>query len=248
MITRQLNLTDKQVSSFDLFLADGTDKALTVLDNLFGLDIDSSDSCIEIALAVHSENLKHLGNETLYSVSSTMVGGLQGQILVLMRSSDFAHLSNAMRPMLSLLFLTGTNADLTLQESPEQDWMDGDGSENPEEAEFHKQMMDTLSEMSNVFIGLYAKAIYNICGVNTHYSVPQALKDPDQLAIRQIFAAPDATDQLHLVIQNEFFVLDKPINLWCIISPTQKSFGHILRKIECNEEVPLEPFKRVAAA
>ena len=236
MITGQLNLTDKQINSFDRFLMDGTQKAINVLDNMFGLDIDSSDSCIEIAPAVNSENLKHLGNGTLYTVSSAMVGGMQGKILMLMRSSDFITLSKAMKPILNLLFWTGTDADLTIPDSQNVDWMEDDDIENPEDAEFHKQMMDTLSEIANVFIGLYAKAIYKICDLNTHYSVPEALKDTDQRIIRQVLWSPEVSNRLHLIIQNEFFVMDKPIKIWCLISPTQKSFLDILKRIECHKE------------
>jgi len=231
MIASQLNLTDKQVNSFDRFLMDGTEKALSALDNMFGLDIDSSDSCIEI-----SENLKHLGNGTLYTVSSAMIGDMQGKILVLMRSRDFKYLSKAMKPVLSLLFWSGTDADLTIPDSQAEEWMEDDGMEMSEDAEFHTQMMDTLGEMANVFIGLYAKAIYKICDLNTHYSVPFAMKDTDQKIVQQVLWSPEVSDQLHLVIQNEFFVMGKPIKLWCLISPTRKSFRNILKRIELREE------------
>ena len=236
MINSELNLTEKQVNSFDRFLADGTERALSALDNMFGLDIDSSDSSIEIAPAVDSENLKHLGNGTLYTVSSAMVGELQGKILVLMRACDFKYLSKAMKPVLSLLFWTGTDADLTPLDSQEQDWMEDDETDVPEDAEYHKQMMDTLGEMANIFIGLYAKAIYKICHLNTHYSVPFAMKDTSQQIVQQVVWAPEVSNRMHLVIQNEFFVMDKPIKLWCLISPTQKSFREILKRIEHREE------------
>ena len=237
MIASQLNLSDKQVSSFDRFLFDGTEKALNALDNMFGLDIESSDSCIEIAPAINSENLKHLGDGTLYTVSSAMVGEMQGKVLVLMRSSDFRHLSKAMRPTLSLLFWTGTDADLTILDEQEEDWVDDDAEEIPEDAEFHRQMMDTLGEMANVFIGLYAKAIYKICQLNTHYSVPFAMKDTNQEIVQQVLWSPEASDQLHLVIQNEFFVMNKPIKMWYLISPTNKSFRDILQRIESGDEL-----------
>jgi chemotaxis protein CheY-P-specific phosphatase CheC len=164
------------------------------------------------------------------------VGEMQGKILVLMRSCDFKHLSKAMRPTLSLLFWTGTDADLTITDSQEQDWTEDDEAEEPEDAEFHRQMMDTLSEMANIFIGLYAKAIYKICNLNTHYSVPFAMKDTNQQIVQQVLWSPEVSNQLHLVIQNEFFVMDKPIKLWCLISPTKKSFRDILKRIEHKEE------------
>ena len=95
--------------------------------------------------------------------------------------------------------------------------------------------MDTLTEMANVFIGVYAKAIYKICNLNTHYSVPEALKDPGQLTIRKIVNLSENSDQQHLVIQNEFFVMDNPISLWCLISLTTKSFQNVLERIECHD-------------
>ena len=237
MIASQLNLSNKQVSSFDRFLFDGTEKALNALDNMFGLDIESSDSCIEISPAINSENLKHLGDGPLYTVSSAMVGEMQGKILVLMRSSDFKHLSKAMKPTLSLLFWTGTDADLTILDEQDEDWMDDDAEDIPEDAEYHRQMMDTLSEMANVFIGLYAKAIYNICQLNTHYSVPFAMKDTNQKIVHQVLWSPEASGQLHLVIQNEFYVMNKPIKMWYLISPTNKSFRDILKRIEGGNEL-----------
>lgn len=236
MIASQLELTEKQLNSFDQFLLDGTDKALSALDNMFGLDIESSDSCVEIAAANDSQILKQLGDGALYTVSSAMVGEMQGKILVMMRSSDFKHFSKAMKPVLELLFWTGTDADLTIPDSQQQDWMEDKTEELPEDCEFHKQMMDTLGEMANVFIGLYAKAIYNICHLNTHYSVPFAMKDSKQNLIQQVVWSPEASDQLQLVIQNEFYVMDKPIKLWCLISPTRHSFREILRSIEDREE------------
>ena len=236
MIANQLSLTSKQVHSFDRVLMDGTGKALSVLETMFGLDIESSDSSIEISSAIQSENLKHLGNEALYTVSSAMVGDMQGSVLLLMRSSDFNHLGKAMRPVLSLLFLSSTDVDLKLLDSQQPAWMNSNNVMLAEDTDYHAQMMDMLSEMANIFIGLYAKAIYRISDLNTHYSVPEALKDPGQQAIQKILSSSEASEQLHLVIQNEFFVMDKPIKLWCLISPTEESFQDILNRIERREE------------
>lgn len=232
MITHQLNLTEKQVSSFDRFLIDGTQKALSALDDMFGLDIECSDSCIEITPALLSENLKHIGDEPLYTVSSAMVGDMQGRIFVLMRASDFQHLGKAMQPTLDLLFCSDINADLTLSLGQDNGQVEKDDSSKTEEDPFHEQMMDTLSEMANVFIGLYARAIYGISNMNTHYSVPYAIKDPKQQIVRHFLLSPEASDQFHLVIQNEFFIQGNPIKLWCLFSPTRGSLRNILRRVE----------------
>jgi len=236
MITSQSNLTTKQVDSFDRLLVDGTEKALNALDALFGLDIDSSDSCIEIAPAVNSENLKHLGSGALYIVSSAMLGDMQGKIQLLMRSSDFNRLGKVMRPVLNLLFLSGIDSDLTELDDQKTRCIQDNDKGSTGDAVFHEQMMDTLSEMANIIIGLFAKAIYELCDLNTHYSVPEALKDPDQQAIRQILSSSKLSEQQHLVIQNEFFVMDQPIKLWLLISPTRKSFQNILNHIECSDK------------
>ena len=232
MIAHQLNLTEKQVNSFDRFLIDGTQKALSALDDMFGLDIQCSDSCFEITPALSSESLKHLGDEPLYTVSSAMVGDMQGRIFILMRASDFKHLSKAMKPTLDLLFCAENDAD----QAPGKGHPENNDGLKTVDDTFHEQMMDTLSEMANVFIGLYARAIHGISKLNTHYSVPYAIKDPSQEILRHFLWAPEASEQLHLVIQNEFFVLDKPIKLWCLFSPTRRSLRNILDRIESNTE------------
>ncbi|MGD8385454.1 MAG: hypothetical protein PVF89_08605 [Lysobacterales bacterium] len=210
------DLTAKQVDFFDHFLIDGTQKALHALDSMFGLDIDSSDSSIEIAPGDNSEFLQQLGSGSLYTVSSSMTGDLQGRILLLLRAGDFRTLIKIMKPILSLLL------------QPD----DGDRENPPDKADFHKEMMDILSEMANILIGLYAKSIYKICDITTHYSVPKIEKDSDQQAIRQFLSASAKTGQPQLVIENEFYVTDKPVKLWFLIAPTPKSFAKILRKIE----------------
>ena len=231
MIANQLSLTRKQINSFDGFLLDGTSKALSAMENMLVLNIDCSNSTIEIATAAKSEILKHLGHGTLYVVSSAMAGDLRGSALLLMRSNDFNLLGKAMRPVLSLMFLSSPETDLATLDSQKPDWMHDDDTELTSDEAFQQQMMDMLEEMGNVFIGLYTKAIYKMCRLNTHHSVPVAVKDPDQRVITRVLSSA-APDQLHLVIENEFFVMDKPIKLWCLISPTQVSFQKLLNRIE----------------
>ena len=232
MLTSQLSLTPNQVNSFDRLLLDGTGNALNALEVMFGLAIDSSDSTIEIAPAVTSENLKHLGPGTLYVVSSDMVGEMQGSLLLVMRSDDFDYLSEVMRPVLGLLFLSNPDTDLAELDSQRPGWMQEDGTKKMDDAVFQEQMMGTLAELGNVLFGLYTKAIYKICDLNTHHSVPKPVKDPDQKAIKQVLSSSKISDQLHLVFENEFVVVDRPIKLWCLISPTQASLEDILQRIE----------------
>ncbi len=212
------DLTAKQIHFFDHFLIDGTQKALHALDSMFGLDIDSSDSSIEIAPGDNPEFLQQLGSGSVYTVSSAMTGDLQGRILLLLRSGDFRTLIKIMKPILSLLL--------------QPDDGDGDTGPPPGKVDYHREMMDILSEMANILIGLYAKSIYKICDITTHYSVPKIEKDSNQQAIRQFLSASAKKGQPQLVIENEFFVTDKPVKLWFLIAPTPKSFAKILRKIE----------------
>jgi chemotaxis protein CheY-P-specific phosphatase CheC len=213
-------------------MLDGTGKTLDALENMFGLDIDSSDSGIEIAPAANSEYLKHLGDGTLYTVSSALAGELTGSVLLIMRSMDFKRLGEVMKPILSLLYLSSPDADLATLDNQKQDWMHDSDDENKDESEFHEHMLDLLAELGNVLIGLYSKSIYNICKVNSDHSIPYALRDTNQQLVQRVLASADEPDQPYLVIENEFVVMGKSIKLWCLISPTKDSFEGLLDRIE----------------
>ncbi len=232
MMANQLSLTRKQIDSFDRFLVDGTSQALNALETMFALNIVRSDSSIEIATGVNSEFLKHLGGGTLYIVSSVMEGDMQGSILLLMRSDDFKYLGEVVRPVLSLLYLSSPDIDLATLDTQKPDWTQDDDTRHTTDEAFHAQMMDLLAEMGNVLFGLYTKAMYKICNLNTHHSVPEALRDPDQQTLQPILSSTEEAEQLHLVIENEFVVKDRTIKLWCLISPNQGSFQDMLKKIE----------------
>ena len=114
--------------------------------------------------------------------------------------------------------------------------MQDNGIHHNGETAFHEQMMDTLAEMGNVLIGLYSKAIYRISDLNTDHSVPYALRDTDQQVIQRVLSSSEVSDQPYLVIENEFVIMDNPIKLWCVISPTQDSFQDILKRIERRDD------------
>ncbi|MBT8061071.1 MAG: hypothetical protein HKO64_00590 [Xanthomonadales bacterium] len=241
MITNQLSLNEEQVSSFARFLMEGSDAALHALQNLFGLDIDSADASIEITPALSPDYVNNLGDQTLYTVSSAMVGELQGSMLLLMRSEDFQSLGDLMRPVLSLLFMSGEEPQ---QESPDNHRAGRTQATNPgtdSDTEFRAQMLDVLTEMGNVLIGLYTKAIYNIYSLNTHHSIPLVCTDESQETIRRFLTAKQPPDQMHLVIENEFTTMDHTITLWCLISPSSESFNSILNCIENHEELFSHP-------
>jgi len=234
MNAQQISLTKKQINSFDRFLVDGTGNTLNALTGMFGLNIDSSNSTIEIASAVHSENLNRLGSGALYVVSSALLGDMQGSIVLLMRKCDFECLGDVMKPILNLLFLSSTDTDLATLDNQKPDWMRNSSLNHSSDPVFHEQMMDTLSEMGNVIIGLYTKAIYKNYKLNTHHSLPKTLEDPDQQAFSQILSSSEVSEPLHMIIENEFIVMAKPIKLWCVISPTLESFQNMLNIIDSD--------------
>ncbi|MFT5139883.1 MAG: chemotaxis protein CheY-P-specific phosphatase CheC [Lysobacterales bacterium] len=236
MIANQFDLNKKQISSFGHFLTEGADGTLYALENLFGLDIDSSDSSIEITPILSPECLRNLGNGTLYTVSSAMLGEIQGSMLLLLRAGDFQYLGEIMRPVLNLLFLSDDSTELARLENEKPGWMQDGDLCTEDEAVFRAQMMDMLAEMGNVLIGLYTKAIYDIYALNTHHSVPLAFQDDEQETIRKFLAADQPDGQMHLVIENEFTIMDQSIKLWCLISPSGESFRNILKCIESREE------------
>jgi len=92
MIAKHMSLTEKQMNTLDRFLLQGTTNALDAIETMFGLEIESSSTSIEIAPAVESENIKCLENGPLYVVASDLVGDIQGSILLLMKSDDFRYL------------------------------------------------------------------------------------------------------------------------------------------------------------
>ena len=231
MITNQLSLTKNQINSFDRFLVASTGKALNALETMFALNIDRSDSSIEIVPAADIKKIEPLSSEPLYAISSEMAGELQGSLHLFMRSSDFKNLSAVMKPILKLLFLSNPDADLAALESQKPDWMKDNGKPDTDDSAFHEQMIDALTELGNVLFGIYTSAIYVIYDLHTYHALPESLRDINQQYIQQVLSPPELLDKQHLMIENEFSALDKPIKLWCLISPTQKSLQEILNRI-----------------
>lgn len=227
MINQEQGLTERQINTFISFLLDGTDKAIVALENVFGLDIESSDSDIEIAPAAGSQFLQRLGAKKLYAVTSNMTGDFEGSITLLMRSSDFNYLGTAMKPILNLLFLSDPDSDLASLELEKPDWLQPDVNPTPQDEKYHSQMMDLLAEMGNVLIGMYIKAIYQIFHLTIDHTIPQAKEDPEQKLFSDIRFSPP-TDAPNLVIENEFFINENPFKIWCLISPNHQSFQQLL--------------------
>jgi len=119
---------------------------------------------------------------------------------------------------LSLLFLSSPDSDLKTLGRLKPDWMGDHGIPNLGATDFHEQLMDAVAEMTNVSIGLYSQAIYNMCALNTHHSIPKLVRNPGPSSIQEVFTSLEILDQLLLVIENEFLFEDRPIHLWCVIS------------------------------
>jgi len=234
MIAEQRSLNTAHINSFNRFLLDSTYKVLPSIEAMLGVSIDSSNSSIDVSRAGDNENLKHVGSGSLYTVSSEIQGDLQGQMLLLMRSTDFRHLGEVMRPLLSLMFLSNLDTDLEVLDKRKPGWMldDDDGSKG--RAIYHDQMLDTLGEIGNLLIGVYSRGIYRISKVNSHHTAPLVVRDPDQKAIRNLQSSPGTAELFHLVIENEFVMENKPVKLWCLISLTTGSFQHILDMIDLH--------------
>ena len=230
-MTKQINLTRNQVDFFDRFMLAGTRKVLDGFESIFGLEIDSSDSSVEIATAAASRKIGEIGAGPLYAISSEMQGELQGNLHLLLRSGDFKYLGEVMKPLLGLLYLSDDGSDLVTLDKRKPDWMLDADEQEKSDAAFHGRMMDKLTEMANVLFSLYTEAIYMIYDLHTYHSLTESLADPGQHTIQHVLASAESEDQLHLVIENDFIVQGKPIRFWCLISPTMNSFQEILDRI-----------------
>jgi chemotaxis protein CheY-P-specific phosphatase CheC len=230
--TDEVSLNKNQIESFDRFLVTATRDALDYLESMFLLNIDSSSADINIEPAVNNEKIHQLGESPLYAISSSMTGELQGNLHLLMRTDDFQSMGEVMKPILKLVFLSSPDANLADLECQMPDWMQDDENPSVEDMTFHEQLMDTLTEIGNLLFGVYSRAFYKIYDLHTSLSSPQALKNPDQQPINKILSTPEPPDQWHLLIENEFVVLNKSIRFWSLISVTQKSFNEILDRIK----------------
>jgi len=235
MIGSQLNLTQRQINCIDDFLVYGTQQAIEALEVMFGLPIDDSESTIEIATVRSSHNLHFLINEGLHIVSSAMSGELQGHIVLLMRASDYRRWCEVMRPVLALLYLSSTDEDLATLDRGKPSWMEDADADSKEES-FQAAMRDALNEMGNVLFGIYTRAISKTLRLEAFHSVPRCTLSPGGRIVMEDTSNTDTLDQLQLVIQNDFHVMDQDLRIWCLISPTRDSFHHMMDTIDRPQE------------
>jgi hypothetical protein len=231
MISDPLTLTKNQIDFFDRFMVAGTRKALGAFESIFGLEIDSSDSSVEIASYVNSKKIKEIGGEPLYVVSSEMAGELLGSIHLVLRSGDFNYLGQVMKPHMELSYLSEHGADLLEPNRPKPLWMLDSASQDKARQAFHQEMVDKVTEMAKVLFNVYFEAIYMIYDLHTYHSLSKSLADRAQQTIAQVLHAGEQPDLHHLIIENDFLVMGTPIRFWCLISPAEESFQEILNRI-----------------
>ncbi len=232
MVMPPFQLSDDQVRAFDKFLFESTANMLSALETVFELSIDCSDSSIEIAAYANNQNLHHFGSGPLYIVSSALLGDVTGSAFLLMRADDFNHLSVVMKPVMSNLYPSGSGQDSSASVSEALEAAEDQESGQLDETIYRGQMMDALAEMGNILIGLNTKSIHRMCGLNSRHSVPLVMLDSSQRTTQSILSVAGGLTQLHMAIENEFFLNDKPIKLWCLISPTKDSFRKMLNGLD----------------
>ncbi len=227
----QLSLTTNQIGYIDRFSVASTRKFLELLETTFMLHIDSSSSHIEIMPTNTIEKIEQLSSGPLYVISSGMTGELQGGLHLLMRPSDFKNLGEVMKPTLEFLFLSNVDANLGTLESQKPNWMQEHNESSTDDSAFPEQLMDALTEMGNSLFGIYTNAFYKTYDLYTHHSSIKTFRVTDQKSIQQVLLSPGMMNKQHFVVENELIVSDHHIKLWCLISPTQKSFQEILNRI-----------------
>lgn len=227
-----LSLTKNQVKYFDRFLVANTAKTLDVLETMFSLNIDSSDSRFKILPTSDVVKTERLTSGSLFIISSKMTGEMQGSMRLLMRATDFNNLGEALKPTLKLLFLSSPDADLSVLDDQMPDWMEDVDQLCSDDDVFLEQLMDTSKEFANVLFGVYTSAIYRVFDLHTHHSLPEFSKATSQQSIQDIFSSRDPPDKQHLLIENNFSVLQNQFNLWLLISPSKKSLQVILNRVD----------------
>lgn len=235
-MTAENNLSTEQEFEFNRFLLDGTTKALVALQNIFDLNVTSSDSTISVAPASANDNLKHFGNGPLIIVTSKLANDIQGNCSLLLRWRDFRYLSEVMWPILSLMFLSKPDLDLDTIEGHKPEWMLEGQAGHLNHPGYQEQMMDALKEMGNVLIGLYSKSIFNVCGLSVNHSMPLVMKDPQQTIFQRMMFSENVRERIHLVIENDLFFDNGTMKMWFVVSPTPASFNIMLQKLDEPDE------------
>lgn len=232
MICRLPPLSEHQSISFERFLQSGTGKVLKAFENMFELEIERSESLMEIARAHDSEALRDVVADPLYAVSSDLSGELRGRVHLLLQTGDLNDLAELLKPVLSLLFLSSPDADLKTLDNARPGWMEDLGMPAMDDACFQAQMMDALSELGNVLIGIYSRLIHDLSALGTRRSLPRVEYVADPKAVPLNFHGVGTGDVPLMIIDHLIQVDGAPIHLWCVISFAPDSFQDLLRGID----------------
>ena len=181
--------------------------------------------------ATSNETLKNFGDGSMHIISSALTGDIDGGIVLFITTNDFEYLSDVMKPVMSLLFMPRPGSDTSVSDNDDPDSMQDQITGYMDDARYREHMLDALGEMGNVLIGLYTQSIYKTYRLNSHHSVPLVMKDPRQKTIQRILYSMGEREKQHVVIENEFFLEDGAIKIWCLISPSEASFQDMIKAI-----------------
>lgn len=224
-------MTKNQLAYFDRLLVANTRKTLDVLETIFSINVDSSDSRIKISPTVDLETSERLNSGSLFIISSKMTGEMQGSLSLLMRATDFKNLGEVLKPGLKLLFLSSPDADLSTLDDQTPDWMEEDDQPDQDYGVFLEQMIDTSKEFGNVLFGVYTSAIYSVFDLHTRHCLPEFSKITSQQPIHEVLSSRKLLNRQHLLIENSFSVSQNQFHLWLLVSPTKKSLQVMLNRV-----------------
>lgn len=227
-----VSLSERQSNGLNRFLLGGTEWVLRTIETMFEVEIEKSESLMEIAPANESEFLRTVNDRALYTISSDLAGDLQGRVCLLVQSAHVQHLADLMMPVLTLLFLSDADADLQTLERSKPGWMGEAGGPAMQDAEFQAQMTDLLGELGNVLIGSYTRTLFEWSALATRHSLPRV---GGNVAWKDVLILLDhCSVQRHpgLIIQHHLQIGGRPVSLWCVISLVPDSLGNLLSAIE----------------
>jgi chemotaxis protein CheY-P-specific phosphatase CheC len=212
-------------------MLDSTCKILDVLENMFSLNVDGSDSSIKLLPAMNIKKLERLGPDPLFTVSSQLTGEMKGSLTLLMNPTDFKQLGEVLKPTLKLLFLSNPDADLSTLKNHLPEWMEDDEQSNSNDSVFFEQMMDASKELGNMIFGIYTDAIYKVFDLHTQHSMPEFSGNTQQQTIHEVLTSQNLLDKQHFLIENEFTDLHRNFGFLCLISPSRKSLKVMLERV-----------------
>lgn len=231
-----MTLSDRQSCGLNRFLLGGTGRVLHAIETMLELEIEKSESLMEIAPANESQFLRRIGDRSLYAISSNLAGDMQGRLCLLVESGDVQRLADLMIPVLTLLFLSGSDADLQTLERNRPHWMSAQGELSLQDAEFQAQMVDLLGELGNVLFGSYSRTLYEYSALTARHSIPRVGGDTTWQDLLLAHDALGLQQQPGIIIEHQLHIGGRPVQLWCLISLEPDSFRKLLGRFEACDE------------